>query len=459
MRRRDFPLPPAYPYAWPVPPKGKVSAAKKLKILPEVGAALLVWAQGGGDIPYDAGTGSDTLDALLRKTDSNRQLLGAVDGRLWVVDGFVGLRVEQLAPLNSPMTQRTLRFGSSLVERYLRPLSQAVPFEVPHAPLWYDCTCVRAYIGPGAKPGEFAWAEATALAVLAAMGTIHRHEDMLCAKDAAGEIVAFCNIVPRSVGKADKDAAGAPWALDGVDTRDVAAPEAPTAAAPTHAARPTHVASLAGARKAVSWHRTVTAYCMLVQHLARNGGATTGPVPSGSVFIHTANVMRCPRGIGTRQIFMVGGLLSYVQGTADAAQMLKDGLAQYANMKLVARFLMPADPEMDRASDGTPRLWLGECNAHRTPVPAVDFLGALHALTGGMPAVCAVELRSHTRRQRDDVSTWECVNHFVQVFGVLADGTPWLLVMPEMYDGVAKLARWLQNDRPLTAAEKRTQRW
>lgn len=465
-KRRDFPVSRAWPYAWPIPATGKVSASRKLRILPQMGAALITWVRGGGAVPYGEGGGCEALDELLRKVDSRQALLGAANNLLWVVDGYVGLRLDMAAPEDLP---KDWTRGSSPVDSFLWQLQSAELFEIPNAPLIYGAVDgVHVYIGLAERAGVVALTNAESLAVLASQGTICRRGELICARNAAGEIVAFCNIVERNRDEG-KDAAGALWAPDGVDTRPEPAPAEPPR--PTYAAKPAPVATLAKALKAVSWQRSIAAYAALVQELralcdaapaAEKGTcfSLSGPIPSGcAYFKNLGEVFTWPDGLGCKYIGMSGGLLAGQTSTPEHAQFLANGIAQFENMKQVALFTLPEDLEMDRAADGTPQLWLGNGPDGRTPVPAVDFLGALHALAGEMPKVATVELRCDMRTNKDGYMAWVERNHFVRVSGVLDNGTPWMVMMPELRGAGDTLPRWRLGERPLTSAEKKAMRW
>lgn len=462
-----FPRPYAYPFAFTgtFPRKGPGSAQARLAYLEKLAEALYAWAAAKPDrmLDYTHGHGGAALDALLDK-HKRRSVYADVapDGTSWITDGNIMLRTSvDFAGLGRKNFKLRASLASSFdgtkmrVQLPVLPLAYPTHFQgrgQPHVYLSKDPDQPR----HDAVPLDD-------LACLAALGELWRSGSVIGAWNADGW-AGFCTV--RSFhGVEIKDVNGAPWSPACVDQRT---PPEPKVKGPTWAPRPPSVPTLQAALKRKGWQQSITAYQAAFARVealcaADKGHCSHDPegvYPLGVAFLSKMKAVYgftiIDGGMQAQHFLLWGGLLADRRGltAASAADSVgyENAKRHLAQMPKVCDYAWTGDGRMDRASDGTPRLWLekpsvladgGNVDPARTPVPALDFIGALHVLTGGVPEYADVYIYvNQVRTEESRGVSYRHTSHLVELFGAFADGTPWALIMVELCTPGDELPRW-----------------
>lgn len=461
-----FPRPYAYPFAFTgtFPAKGPGAAQARLAYLEKLAEALYAWVVAKPDrmLEYKHGYGDAALDALLDKHKRRSAYVDvAPDGASWITDGNIMLRTSVDF---GGLGRRNFKLLQSLTVNFTGTEERAV---LPLAPLIYsaeprDRGQPHVYLNTGGERQHHHAARLEDLACLAALGELWRGGSVIGAKDAEGNWRGFCivhNFDPRRA----VDVNGAPWSPACVDQRT---PPEPKVKGPTWAPRPPLVPTLQAALKRKGWQQSIAAYKAAFARVealcsANNGHCSHDPegvYPSGVAFLSKMKAANgftiIDGGMQAQHFLLWGGLLADRRGlTAESAAAsigYENAKRHLAQMTRVCDYAWTGDGRMDRASDGTPRLWIesvlaggGNVDPARTPVPALDFIGALYVLTGGVPEYADVYIYvNQVRTEESGGVSYRHTSHLVELFGALADGTPWALIMVELCTPGDELPRW-----------------
>lgn len=459
-----FPRPYAYPFAFTgtFPVKGPGSAQARLAFMETLAAALFAWASVDSDwmLDYTLGNGDAALDALLAKHKRRSAYVDvAADGTSWITDGGIMLRTSVDFAV---FGRRSFKLYASLASNFDGTATRVQPLTVP---LVYPTHSQErgqphVYIDEDPKRAQHTTVLLEDLACLATLGELWRSGLVIGAKNADGW-AGFCSA--RTFHSHEiKDVNGAPWSPDAADTRT---PPEPKVKGPTWAPRPPQAPTLRAALKRKDWQRSIEAYraaFVRVEELcaANNKHCSHDPdgvYPAGVSFLAMMKAADgftiIDGGMQARHFLLWGGLLADRRGSTVPGIAAREGYENanrhLAKMEVVAAFPWCGDGRMDRASDGTPRLWLeqsfrdGLPDPARTPVPALDFIGALHVLTGGIPEHADIRIVVNQVRVETIYGVaYRNTSHVVVLDGELADGTPWTLIMVELRTLWDELPRW-----------------